>query len=218
MIAFGGNNTSGPIDVATAQTAHGGTGRLDFESETFVMQAGAVRENPASGPDGMGVQTGIAYTLEARAEVQMVAHAAPICFDETQVTSAQNRSNPQPGGPAHALAKGARPPAIAFRTTGNDGVYETGDVSPCLTTATDPNQITLLQNWRVRRLTPRECERLQGFPDDYTAVLYRGKPAADGHRYKALGNSMAVPVMRWIGERIDAVDHWATEAPNGDRP
>jgi DNA (cytosine-5)-methyltransferase 1 len=58
----------------------------------------------------------------------------------------------------------------------------------------------------VRRLTPRECERLQGFPDDYTLVEYRGKPAADGPRYKALGNSMAVPVMRWIGKRIAAVD------------
>jgi DNA (cytosine-5)-methyltransferase 1 len=58
----------------------------------------------------------------------------------------------------------------------------------------------------VRRLTPRECERLQGFPDDWTAIPYRGKPAADGPRYKAIGNSMAVPVMRWIGERIEAVE------------
>jgi DNA (cytosine-5)-methyltransferase 1 len=58
----------------------------------------------------------------------------------------------------------------------------------------------------VRRLTPRECERLQGFPDDYTLVEYRSKMAADGPRYKALGNSMAVPVMRWIGQRIAAVD------------
>jgi len=58
----------------------------------------------------------------------------------------------------------------------------------------------------VRRLTPRECERLQGFPDDYTLVEYRKKPAADGPRYRALGNSMAVPVMRWIGERIQQVD------------
>jgi DNA (cytosine-5)-methyltransferase 1 len=64
----------------------------------------------------------------------------------------------------------------------------------------------------VRRLTPRECERLQGFPDDYTLIPYRGKPAADGPRYKALGNSMAVPVMRWIGERIAAVDAIAQEA------
>jgi DNA (cytosine-5)-methyltransferase 1 len=58
----------------------------------------------------------------------------------------------------------------------------------------------------IRRLTPRECERLQGFPDDYTLVPYRGKPAADGSRYKALGNSMAVPVMRWIGDRIAKVE------------
>lgn len=57
----------------------------------------------------------------------------------------------------------------------------------------------------VRRLTPRECERLQGFSDDWTAIEYRGKPAADGVRYKALGNSMAVNVMRWIGERLSAV-------------
>ncbi len=58
----------------------------------------------------------------------------------------------------------------------------------------------------VRRLTPRECERLQGFPDDWTRVPYRGKPAEkcpDGPRYKAIGNSMAVPVMRWIFERIE---------------
>jgi DNA (cytosine-5)-methyltransferase 1 len=57
----------------------------------------------------------------------------------------------------------------------------------------------------VRRLTPRECERLQGFPDDYTLINHRGKPAADGPRYKALGNSMAVPVMAWIGQRITQV-------------
>lgn len=58
----------------------------------------------------------------------------------------------------------------------------------------------------VRRLTPRECERLQGAPDDWTAVPYNGKPAADSPRYKAIGNSMAVPVMRWIFNRIDAID------------
>lgn len=58
----------------------------------------------------------------------------------------------------------------------------------------------------ARRLTPRECERLQGFPDDYTLIPYRGKPAADGPRYKAIGNSMAVPVMHWIGKRIQLVE------------
>lgn len=59
---------------------------------------------------------------------------------------------------------------------------------------------------QVRRLTPVECERLQGFPDNYTNIPWRGKPESpDGPRYKALGNSMAVPVMKWIGERIQMV-------------
>jgi len=61
----------------------------------------------------------------------------------------------------------------------------------------------------VRRLSPRECERLQGFPDDHTLIPWRNKPAdqcPDGPRYKALGNSMAVPCMAWIGKRIDAVE------------
>ena len=65
------------------------------------------------------------------------------------------------------------------------------------------------QGMAVRRLTPTECERLQGFPDGFTQIPYRNKPAdkcPDGPRYKALGNSMAVPVMRWIGERIHVVE------------
>jgi DNA (cytosine-5)-methyltransferase 1 len=60
----------------------------------------------------------------------------------------------------------------------------------------------------IRRLTPKECERLQGFPDDWTKIPYRNKEAdqcPDGPRYKACGNSMAVPVMRWIGERINLI-------------
>ena len=62
------------------------------------------------------------------------------------------------------------------------------------------------QSMAVRRLTPMDCERLQGFPDGYTDIKLNGKPTPDGPRYKALGNSMAVPVMRWIGQRIEAVD------------
>jgi DNA (cytosine-5)-methyltransferase 1 len=65
------------------------------------------------------------------------------------------------------------------------------------------------QPMAIRRLTPKECERLQGFPDDWTKIPYRNKPAdqcPDGPRYKACGNSMAVPVMRWIGERINLIE------------
>jgi DNA (cytosine-5)-methyltransferase 1 len=62
------------------------------------------------------------------------------------------------------------------------------------------------QAMAVRRLTPVECERLQGFPDKYTDIQPKGKATPDGPRYKALGNSMAVPVMAWIGKRIQEVD------------
>jgi site-specific DNA-cytosine methylase len=74
-------------------------------------------------------------------------------------------------------------------------------------TTTDVHAVA--QAMTVRRLTPRECERLQGFPDDYTLIPWRKKAAEDcpdGSRYKALGNSMAVNCMEWIGERIAAVD------------
>ena len=66
--------------------------------------------------------------------------------------------------------------------------------------------MVLQSRMQVRRLTPKECERLQGFPDDYTLVSVGKKMAADGPRYKAIGNSMAVPVMRWIGQRIQKVE------------
>ena len=102
-LAYGGNNTNGPINVSTAVNAHGGShGRLDFESETFIV----------------------------------------------------------------------------------------------------PRDI-------VRRLTPVECERLQGFPDNYTRISWRGKEpedCPDGPRYRAIGNSMAVPVMQWIGKRMELVE------------
>jgi len=67
---------------------------------------------------------------------------------------------------------------------------------------TDGCTQAIMQSMAVRRLTPVECERLQGFPDNYTNI----PKAADGPRYKALGNSMAVPVMRWIGKRIQMVE------------
>jgi DNA (cytosine-5)-methyltransferase 1 len=80
------------------------------------------------------------------------------------------------------------------------GIGEAGDPSPTIASSHTPAVASSLS--AVRRLTPRECERLQGFPDDFTLVPYRGKPAQDGPRYKALGNSMAVPVVRWLGRRI----------------
>lgn len=93
---------------------------------------------------------------------------------------------------------------------GGKGALIQRDMSATLSTHNTQTLITGGHEKRgltVRRLTPRECERLQGFPDDYTDIPYRNKEhAPDGARYKALGNSMAVPVMRWIGERIHMVE------------
>jgi len=147
-VAFGGNNTDGPIDVATARNAHGGPhGRLDFESETFITHS--LR---ADGFDASEDGTGRGTPLVAQTLTRTIAKGA------ARGGKAQGVTNP------------------VFERAG------------------------------VRRLTPRECERLQGMPDDWTLITYRGKPAADGPRYKAIGNSMAVPVVRWIGERIALVD------------
>lgn len=102
------------------------------------------------------------------------------------------------------------PNVVAYRTTGNAGCYATGDKVDALTTSTDPNSHVIGNALSVRRLTPVECERLQGFPDGFTAIPWRNKQSEDcpdGPRYKALGNSMAVPVMRWIGERIQMVEN-----------
>jgi DNA (cytosine-5)-methyltransferase 1 len=97
------------------------------------------------------------------------------------------------------------PPAIAFthQQGGSIDLHLAEDTALALQRS--QGQAVAQASAAVRRLTPRECERLQGFPDDYTLIPYRGKPAADGPRYKALGNSMAVPVMRWIGERVGMV-------------
>lgn len=105
---------------------------------------------------------------------------------------------------------------LKLRHTGSDtrggGVGALIGEEASFTLSTQQDQ-TLFQDsdggYIVRRLTPRECERLQGFPDDWTLIPYRGKAAEDcpdSPRYKALGNSFAVPVIRWIGERIQMMD------------
>lgn len=100
-------------------------------------------------------------------------------------------------------------PAQAFALRGREGGAMPemgGQVANALRTAGGGASVPMVAESMVRRLTPTECERLQGFPDGYTAITYRGRPAADAPRYKALGNSMAVPVMAWIGRRIAAVE------------
>ena len=100
-----------------------------------------------------------------------------------------------------------RVPAVAFQSNQSFLSGNNDDIAPTIRhegSGGSGMPAVSLQSG-VRRLTPKECERLQGFPDDWTDVPHRGKRAADGPRYAAIGNSMAVPVIRWIGERIAAV-------------
>ena len=97
-------------------------------------------------------------------------------------------------------------PGVAFAQNSRDEVRlqgGDGQITGALAANSGSKQTTYVAGLSVRRLTPRECERLQGFPDDFTLIPYRhGKPAADGPRYKALGNSMAVPVIGWVLNRV----------------
>jgi site-specific DNA-cytosine methylase len=98
--------------------------------------------------------------------------------------------------------------AVAFRPT-QDVISAADGSTHCMGTGSGGGcaTVAVAQSMTVRRLTPRECERLQAFPDDYTRIPWRKRDAADcpdGPRYKALGNSMAVNCMEWIGERIAA--------------
>lgn len=147
----------------------------------IAIQAGALRENPVSGPDGIGIQSDIAYTVEARAEVQAVA------YNITPSNSNQDYN-----------AREAQY-AQAVTTQGGAPSARGGDI--------------VASGWSVRRLTPTECARLQGFPDDYLSqVTWRGKcPPPDGPMYKAFGNSWPVNFARWVGRRIEMVEQIAAD-------
>lgn len=134
------------------------------------------------------------------------AVAQPVAFHPTQDPISSTDVRHAIGANENATA------AVAFR-----------DTADCLTSAygtkwngnasADNGSLFAAQAMQVRRLTPEECEALQGFPRGYTAIPWRGKPAdqcPDGPRYKALGNSWAVPVVRWIGERINKVEAWTS--------
>ncbi len=257
VAAFGGNNTGGPIDVATACRAKGGSGHGDFESETFVatvsppIRASNMHGDQEAceghlishtqradgfdaGEDGTGRGTPlvpIAFTCKDYGADAQVDHSPTlramnhdgshanaggqiaIAIQERAIS--ENLENGPQGkgfqeGTAYTLEARNKVQAVAFDLRGRDGgaMPEGPHTTANIRAASGRSSRSYIaQPMAVRRLTPRECERLQGFPDDYTLIPYRNKPAdkcPDGPRYKALGNSMAVPVMGWIGERIAA--------------
>lgn len=161
---------------------------------------------------------GVAYTVDAAA-TQGVAVPLQEVGKRTGVSTTDPRAGigiGKEGDPMFTLQAGAQHGvAISVALRGRDGgaACEVGDDVAFTLRASSgggdkPHVLAAMQ---VRRLTPRECERLQGFPDDWTLIPYRGKPAdkcPDVPRYKAIGNSMAVPVMSWIGRQIQAAQDY----------
>ncbi|WP_312315153.1 Dam family site-specific DNA-(adenine-N6)-methyltransferase [Atlantibacter sp.] len=208
LIAFGGGNTSGNIDVAACLTAKGQ--RVDFDVETFAVHG---TQDPDTNRE-------LAHTLGRNSGQENACIA--FSFKDHGADSALELSPTlRAGNNDKSHANSGQPPAIAFsepytmairgRAEGsNVEVRNDGTANALLT----PNGGRAGMGvgaigWgaQVRRLTPVECERLQGFPDDHTLIEWRGKDrqvCPDGPRYRAIGNSMAVPVMQWIGERIAA--------------
>lgn len=169
VIAFGGGNTGGNIDVAACLTAKGQ--RIDFDVETFAVHG-------TQDPD---TNLELAHTLGRNHGQENAIFTEPFTLairGRNEGSTVEVRND----GVANALL------------TPNSGRAGMGVGA-------------IGWGMQVRRLMPVECERLQGFPDNHTQISWRGKEATecpDGPRYRAIGNSMAVPVMRWIGERIAA--------------
>ena len=174
----------------------------DVRSTNVVAQpiAFKVRGGCEGGGKGYLGQEEQAFTISATQDQQI---AQPIAVDwrtaqvDQGITQTLKTDLAKMSGPCIAVD--------TYNQTVNERTSQTIGSS-----ASDVNHYgAVMHSMAIRRLTPKECERLQGFPDDWTKIPYRNKPAdqcPDGPRYKACGNSMAVPVMRWIGERIQLID------------
>lgn len=214
----GQDNVVAPYQKVSHCLNAGGMGRIDYETESFVVhgtQDPIVSDNRAHAPgrNNGGENAVLAFSAKD--------YGGDVTKDLTPTLRVGN-SNKSHANSGNWMA-GFPIPDKATRYEGKTGIGSGNGVgigkpsapSPTLT-AGDKHSVGY--EMAVRRLTPTECERLQGFPDGWTAIPWRGKPAddcPDGPRYKTIGNSMAVPVMRWIGQRID--DYLKTKPANDNR-
>ena len=191
----------GGLIASTGDVAHwlnaGGMGRQDYETETMIAHT-LKGEGFDASEDGTGRGTPL----------------VPVAFDckGTEVQYSTDGSHPTLRSMGHSNShQNAGGHAVVAFAIQERAVSVNPDAGPQGAGWNAENAFTLEARnkvqavatpWAVRRLMPVETARLQGFPDDHTAITYRGKPAADGPQYKAHGNSMAVPVIRWIMERM----------------
>lgn len=193
-------------------------GDLGGGSETIVSIQGNLIGRDQGGPHGVGAQENAPMYTLTKGDVHAVAfRKSKRARDENdfetwvldKTANTLNRFDAEETRTTHAIAH------AFYSTGGTHGLEPHPDICPPIKVGSalgipSPPAVAhtapLSNRMTVRRLTPVECERLQGFPDGWTLVPYRGKPSADGPRYKALGNSMAVPCMAWIGARIAMVE------------
>ena len=181
-----------PAEIASTLSASFGS-KLGLENQH--INEGAPLFVLASGQGGGGISCD-------RSPALTCLHEAPIELMD-QGGSVMNTLTDGTVGTLRREMHGHEP-VVAFPANMSFTQCASTEEVACTLQARNPTAVA--SALQVRRLTPTECERLQGFPDHWTNVPHRGKPAADGPRYKALGNSMAVPCMRWIGERIRMVE------------
>lgn len=160
----------------------------------------------ATGQAGAEISADRSPTLTCNHEAPIVCHGSQDPCVQRDTTFTVGRNNGQEnvvclqGSMIRGEGAKGGPDGKGWRDDGN-----------AFTLLADTQAHVVASEYSVRRLMPIECERLQGFPDNHTSIKYRGRPAADSHRYKACGNSMAVPVMRWIGERIELIEKMDAE-------
>jgi DNA (cytosine-5)-methyltransferase 1 len=230
---FGGGNTQGPIDVAACLLSAGPRNDFEGETFCMEMERGApVTAVPSaysavaftqnlSGELRLGAchgqRVGTILTTGGKSGQgrPMIACVPAIAF--AQNSRDELRLESGHGQLIGALSTGGgkpgqgRPMIASVALRGREGGTTAelgGEFSPALRASSeggDKGHVLAPDGtqWRVRRLMPVECERLQGLPDDYTQVPFRGKPAADTPRYTAIGNSMAAPCLAWLGRRLE---------------
>lgn len=192
------------------------SGQDALEDVSPTLRAGGHDDSHQNG----GVPPAVCYDMRGNGDGDNVptltGHHAGAISDFSPVVFTQGNLargiGPRPSdevAPTFQSRAGDQHPCV-FTQNSRSEVREMGDRTGAVTSEPGAQcQNYLKAGMTVRRLTPRECERLQGFPDDYTLIDWRGKPqekCPDGPRYKAIGNSMAVPVMAWIGRRIQEVE------------
>ena len=211
----------GGLVASTGGVSHclngGGMGRIDYETETMIAHALRGEGHDAS-EDGTGrgvplIVDTLVSNGDAHSGFRDERGLLPIAIQERAVSE-----NPDAGpqgkgwrddGVVFTMEATGGTQAVAFDMRGREGgaqfegLHDTANIRAA---SGGSSRSFVAHQWAVRRLTPLECTRLQGFPDDYFSSARLNKPLADGNIYKMLGNSMAVNVMSWIGHRIASME------------